>query len=393
MIKRMLFLVCLLLVAVVPAFAQDDATNTITFNGFSFSFPSSLATNVNVSQFTNITDTFPPNSDNTQFLFYNSYPAPESPLDAVGAIFVYPVETLNADNRPQYDQLQTLLNNRTDLTSFTVIEENADAQQLPYLPQIAAGQVLRARPQYIESASVSGISYLTVWRQDVSPLMGNEFLYTFQGISSDGANYISAVFRLDTALIPSEMPADFDIDAFSANFIPYLNETVATLTNAAPTDFNPSLDVLDNLVRSFVLDTTFAGEGTTPDAVVTSEPEATEQVSAGALGSIAVWNLVSYGDPTAPTPVLTEAPITLQFTGQGVGGNTGCNTYGGNFEFSNDTLTIGQLVTTLVACEEPIMAQERAYLDALQTATNYSITGDQLTITYPGGALLFTPGA
>ncbi len=188
--KRLLFVVCLALLVAVPVFAQDSATNNITFNGFSFSFPSSLATSVNVSQFSNIADTFPPNSDHAQFLFYNGYPAPESPLDAVGAIFVYPAATLNADNRAQYDQLQTLLNNRPDLAPFSVTEDNVNANALPYLPQAAAGQVLRARPQYVESASVSGISYVTVWRQDVSPLMGNELLYTFQGISNDGANYI-----------------------------------------------------------------------------------------------------------------------------------------------------------------------------------------------------------
>jgi heat shock protein HslJ len=385
--KRFLFVLCLLLAAVVPAFAQDSATNTMTFNGFSFAFPDSLATNVNVTQFSNVTDTFPPNSDHTQFLFYNGYPAQESPLDAVGAIFVYPVATLNAENRAQYDQLQTLLNNRTDLNSFTVIEESA--AELPYLPQAAASQVLRARPQYIDSASISGISYLTVWRQDVSPLMGNEFLYTFQGISSDGANYVSAVFRLNTTLMPSEMPPDFDMDAFSANFTSYLNETVATLTDAAQTDFSPSLAVLDSLVLSFVMDTT--SEGTTPDAVVTSEP--TTSASAGPLGEVAVWNLISYGDPEAPTPALPETTVTLQFSGQGVGGNTGCNTYRGNFEFSDDTLTIGQLITTLIACEEAVMMQETLYLEALQAATNYSISGDQLTITYPDGVLLFQAGA
>jgi heat shock protein HslJ len=147
--------------------------------------------------------------------------------------------------------------------------------------------------------------------------------------------------------------------------------------------------VLDSLVLSFVMDTT--SEGTTPDAVVTSEP--TTSANAGPLGEVAVWNLISYGDPEAPTPALPETTVTLQFSGQGVGGNTGCNTYRGNFEFSDDTLTIGQLITTLIACEEAVMMQETLYLEALQAATNYSISGDQLTITYPDGVLLFQAGA
>lgn len=390
MIRRMLLALIGLLLLAFPAFAQDTTANNITFNGFSFAFPSSLAENVNVSVFTNITDTMPPNSDHTQFLLYNGYPAPESPLDAVGAVFVYPVAALNADNRTQYDQLQALLNNRTDLAQFSVAEDNVNANALPYLPQVAAGQVIRARPQYVESAAVSGISYVTVWRQDVSPLMGNELLYTFQGISADGAYYVAAVFSLDTDLLPNEMSSDVDLDAFVENLNSYLAETTTTLNNAEASEFTPSLDTLDVVARSFSLSA--APTPTVPAETATPAPEATEAANAGALGSVPSWTLVSYGDPTAPTPVLPDAPITLQFSGRGVGGNAGCNTYAGNFEFSNDTLTIGELITTLIACSEPILAQEDAYLDALQTATGYSISGDQLTISYPDGALLFTAG-
>ena len=61
--------------------------------------------------------------------------------------------------------------------------------------------------------------------------------------------------------------------------------------------------------------------------------------------------------------------MTLVFDAAGAGGSAGCNTYGGPFQYENNTLTFGALVTTLIACEPDIMTQETAYLDALRTAT------------------------
>ena len=50
---------------------------------------------------------------------------------------------------------------------------------------------------------------------------------------------------------------------------------------------------------------------------------------------------------------------------------------------------IGTLVSTLMACAEPIMAQETAIMMALQAATYYEIIEGQLRITYPEGVLIF----
>lgn len=105
------------------------------------------------------------------------------------------------------------------------------------------------------------------------------------------------------------------------------------------------------------------------------------------------WRLQSYGDPAALTDVVADSTVTLEFDREGqVTGNGGCNGYGGSYRLEDDTIQFSQVVSTLIACvDEAITAQEQAYFEALQSATTYEITDDQLIITYGDGQqLVFT---
>ena len=65
-----------------------------------------------------------------------------------------------------------------------------------------------------------------------------------------------------------------------------------------------------------------------------------------------------------------------------VSGSAGCNSYGGSFEADGDSISIGPLAATEVFCEQPegVMEQEQAFLAAMQNATVYELTEDQLTL-------------
>lgn len=107
------------------------------------------------------------------------------------------------------------------------------------------------------------------------------------------------------------------------------------------------------------------------------------------------WQLHTFlsgetADSTASS-LIGDSTITLVFNEDGtVGGHGGCNSYGGNYLVEGESLTISELVSTLMACEaEGVTEQESVYLDALGRAESYSIEGNQLTIYYPGGGLVF----
>lgn len=381
-------ILALLLTFAFPALAQDGGLTQVAFDGVTFSLPSALATNVNIVQYAGGDEsTFPPEAPHIRFFLYNGFPAaPQSLFDQGAVVTVYRTADFagNAEAEAALQQLQTLLNDRPDLSPYMTIAADGSGQTLPFLPAIAAGQVIRARVQYVDTPAMNGISYVTVYRQDVSPFTGGEFIYTFQGLSQDGQYYVSAILNIDTSLFPAE-PEAFDPNTFNAT--EYYNQSVQQLNQAGDEAFTPPLAVLEPVILSF----TFLDM---PDPAGT--PEATQAVTNTdpTLGGLAgTWTLVSWGPADAPTPVLPNAPITLTIATTGVTGSAGCNTFGGSFEYNANVVTFRDIATTLIACDQPIMDQETAFLNALNTASTFQIVDGQLQIAYDGGVLTFTRAA
>jgi putative lipoprotein len=141
------------------------------------------------------------------------------------------------------------------------------------------------------------------------------------------------------------------------------------------------------LAACTALPTTEPGVPVTGDGTATTPPE--ENSLAGSS-----WQLVSFGPVGATTPVVRETPITLEFGEDGqAGGHSGCNSYGGTYTVQNDSLEFGEITSTLIACADPsVTEQEQQYLQALDTASRFSIENDTLTIWYEneGSVLNFT---
>jgi heat shock protein HslJ len=71
-----------------------------------------------------------------------------------------------------------------------------------------------------------------------------------------------------------------------------------------------------------------------------------------------------------------------QITGKG-----GCNNYSGPFTTQGNTIKIGPVASTMMACAEDVMAQEMAYFKALENSATYAIQGDKLELRAADGAL------
>lgn len=133
-----------------------------------------------------------------------------------------------------------------------------------------------------------------------------------------------------------------------------------------------------------------AGPGWTlaPAAAVTpaaAQATVTPDNQAGLVNS--QWRLVSFGAPGAETPVIEGSTVTLSFgAGNQVGGSGGCNSYGGQYQVQDGTLSFSQIVSTLMACaDEGVTRQEQQYFQALEAAGRFELTGDQLMIWYDAG--------
>ncbi len=103
------------------------------------------------------------------------------------------------------------------------------------------------------------------------------------------------------------------------------------------------------------------------------------------------WKLVSYGPPDSMNAAVPDAEATLTFGDDGtVSGNGGCNSIGGTYEVSDEIVTFDNVVSTLMACDDPRMAQEGAVTHVLSGAAEFEVNDQTLTIRSNGTTLVFT---
>jgi heat shock protein HslJ len=76
------------------------------------------------------------------------------------------------------------------------------------------------------------------------------------------------------------------------------------------------------------------------------------------------------------------AGITATFTSAGkLSGFSGCNSYRGSYTTSGDSIRVSnKLAVTLMACGNSLMRMESSYLEALTSATTYTVQNATLTL-------------
>ena len=85
-----------------------------------------------------------------------------------------------------------------------------------------------------------------------------------------------------------------------------------------------------------------------------------------------------------------DVEATAAFTDTDVQAHGGCNSANGSYTTSGDSIEISPMASTLIACEDPIMTMESAFLARLQAAETYSIDGQTLTIDGSAGPIVMT---
>lgn len=169
----------------------------------------------------------------------------------IATIYVYPVNEylqINEDMAELFDGLRAILN-----APGQPLPEN-----LPFLPAFNAAQIFHSNEQIIKFQNGQGIRFLTQYGQAPYPVNNNSLFYTFQGLTDDGAYYVSATLPTsaaflspdgnpDTPLPPDGVP--FDWENFE-NLDPHYELVKQKLNTTDPNAFNPTLTNLDALIRS-----------------------------------------------------------------------------------------------------------------------------------------------
>jgi heat shock protein HslJ len=116
------------------------------------------------------------------------------------------------------------------------------------------------------------------------------------------------------------------------------------------------------------------------------------EASDTATAIIGEWTATSYYSGNAVESVVDGSTLTAAFDGQQISGSGGCNSFSGPYAVSGQTtIDIGPLASTMMACVDPALTtQEQHYLEALQLATSYRVTGNRLDLLRDGGTFAAT---
>lgn len=107
--------------------------------------------------------------------------------------------------------------------------------------------------------------------------------------------------------------------------------------------------------------------------------EIDEKASPMKLESGSGWKLDKLVNSEKETvSVLQDTAITLLFQDDRISGKSGCNRYFADYKINGNDVTVGKAASTMMACPEPIMKQERDYLDQLSQVKSYAIKNEAL---------------
>lgn len=115
--------------------------------------------------------------------------------------------------------------------------------------------------------------------------------------------------------------------------------------------------------------------------------------SGGGAGITGIsWRPVMVGDESIPE----DSGMYIRFEVDGsIKGHGGCNGFFGSLEQTESGIGVGPLGATSMACPEPVMSREAAFLDAVQKTSNFKSGKDSMRLLDDSSSVLaeFVAGA
>jgi hypothetical protein len=161
-------------------------------------------------------------------------------------IVIYPVDDYRAISPTASDAINNL---QSALVNYPA---GGSMSNLPFLPIWPATQLFSAQVSYFNFQNGSGVRYLTMYGQSVWPVDNQNLFYTYQGLTTDGRYYLSAVLPVTQTFLPDDGSTLVDDwMSFDDNWDSYIGEAIGFLNEQNDGSFSPGLDLLDQMMASF----------------------------------------------------------------------------------------------------------------------------------------------
>jgi hypothetical protein len=230
-----------------------DTITTASFDGISIIYNKSIASNVIVGRGEyqlEIGSGWPPLPfSHIQFDFEN-YPATSKDPTQTPKISVY--------DRSDFDDKALALEK--------LLEDKSLPRLGDWVPPTSfyTGQVLQSRVEYLTFDSGEGVRFIAQY-SELYPVVNSMLIYNFNGLTSDGKYYISAVFPVSVPFAPDtveeittiptlETPNSVeDVRALFKAIEEHNAEIEGKMDMLEDSDFTPNLDLLDSIIQSIVI--------------------------------------------------------------------------------------------------------------------------------------------
>jgi hypothetical protein len=230
--------------------------NTITQDGITMTIPDCLVLSTSVTREAALLPEENPGPGDIwpahRAIRFSGYPLSGTffePLVRIFPLESYPVvDTIPAS---QISELNQLLIDQPFVVDHTI----------PFLPIFHAGQAFRLKIDYLSFLNGQGVRFLTEYAQYMVPMNNHDLFYTFQGMTADGRYWISAIFPINNAVLPSSADdtivppgglaiPDWNSPTFDTDFAAYYDQLGMILNGLPDESFTPSITCLDAFVQS-----------------------------------------------------------------------------------------------------------------------------------------------
>jgi hypothetical protein len=127
--------------------------------------------------------------------------------------------------------------------------------ELPFLPPLPMLQTFFSHETIISFNSGQGVRFITDYNESSHPISNRTIFYTFQGLSDGGMYWVAVTLPISSPILPADadfrtLPEGDTIESWFQNYSSYVSDLKDALEAQAPDSFFPTINSLDNLVRS-----------------------------------------------------------------------------------------------------------------------------------------------
>ncbi len=155
---------------------------------------------------------------------------------------------------PAYTNINSNVSQTITNLQNTLQSQDTTLEHIPFLPGWNAAQFTAMQIKYLNFQNGTGVRYLTQYGQAYWPINNTDMFYTFQGITSDGQYYVSAILPVSNPILPANGEANpGDINALGDNFEAYLTDIKSQINGQPAGNFYPQLNQLDAMMESLLI--------------------------------------------------------------------------------------------------------------------------------------------